>query len=99
MSVVFTCLNNGRAGKHKVKLVDALDVYYQYAANGKTVMARGKCPEHGGNIAIFVSKDKVPSGEKIRAASASHKSKKSRKSKKGSAKRSRNSQKSRKSRK
>lgn len=67
--ITFTCRKDG---KHEVSIKDAKDVNYQYAPTG-AVIARGVCPKHGGKLVIFASKDKVPAGEKIRAASPSTK--------------------------
>ncbi len=100
MSIKFRC---GK-GKDDVLLRDAKDVYYQYTSRGG-VMAKGVCSKHGTNLAVFISKDKVPAGEKIRPASPSsgkksHKSKKSgSREEKCGAKRSHKSKKSNKSRK
>jgi hypothetical protein len=65
--ITFQCRKDG---KHDVNIKDAKDVNYQYTANG-AVIARGVCPKHGGKLVIFASKDKVPSSEKIKAASPS----------------------------
>jgi hypothetical protein len=72
----FTCLKDGR---HQVAFKDAKGFYYQYTSRGG-VMARGVCPKHGNNMTNFVSKDKVPSGEKIKAASPSSGKKSNKKS-------------------
>jgi hypothetical protein len=76
--IKFNCKKDG---DHQVALKDAKSPYYQYASNGR-VMARGTCPKDGTNLSVFISTDKVPSGEKIRAATPSNKPKKSKKSKK-----------------
>lgn len=90
-NITFSCMKDGR---HPVKLNDAKNVYYQYTSrNG--VMARGTCPKHGSKITQFISKDKVPSGEKIRAAEpAGKKSAKKGKSQRRSNRSNRNSRKS-----
>ena len=73
--------NCKKGGDHEVALKDAKNPYYQYASNGR-VMARGTCPKDGTNLSVFISKEKVPSGEKIRVATPSTK-KSHKKSKKG----------------
>lgn len=64
--------NCKKGGDHEIALKDAKNPYYQYASNGR-IMARGTCPKDGTNLSVFISKEKVPSGEKIRAATPSSK--------------------------